>query len=389
MTPLAAAARRVRSFADRVAPRLPSEGAVAAGAFDGALGATAWFVPATLLVVGTPLPIIGLLGGVWLVLGRPEHGERLLAEAALGGPLARRALAVVGLAFWTLGPTLAPPTGFPVWSWFAVGLLGVAPYGGVDTRPDAVRVLVGSAVGPTVALLVLVVLLAAGGLVAGLQAAFAVTVALGTLALALGVPASTGDAATLSTRDLVDAGRRLPAADRRLLAADCWTRAGLAVVGPLFVAFSVQRLGDGFADGSAVVAACLAVAAVGAAGANRALPRVRSLGAWTAPLLATFGLGVATTAPLAVLLAPATPLAFAGTFLAVGVGQVGWTVLDEQVADALGDPSATYRGVRSLLLVPAALVGGVLFAVAPPAAFVLSSVAGAVGTVTYLRRVAR
>ncbi|MFC5971009.1 hypothetical protein ACFPYI_06645 [Halomarina salina] len=378
-----------RSLAARLQPHLPGERVAANRAFDTAFGAATWFVPAQLLVIGTPLPVIGLFGGLWLALARPEHADRLLVALGLGRPVVRHGLAVAGLALWTLAPLVGPLTGIPVWAWFYVGLLGVAPYGGVGSRPDAVTVVFGSALPPAVALVVIAPLLAAGGLVAGLQAAFAVVTALGVVVLTLGVDDSPVEYPSLSMPEFVESGKRLSPSDRRLLLADTWTRSGLALIGPLFVAFSIQRLGDGLGEGAGVVALSLAFA-VGAAGAaHRALPRVRAVGEWTRPLLATFGLCVATAAPLAVLLVPATPLAFAVTFLAVGVGQVGWTVVDNEVDELLGDRHPTYRAARAVVLVPAALVGGLLFAVAPATAFVLSSAAGTVGTVTYLRRVAR
>jgi uncharacterized membrane protein YedE/YeeE len=64
-------------------------------------------------------------------------------------------------------------------------------------------------------------------------------------------------------------------------------------------------------------------------------------------------------------------------------------VLADEAADTLGEHRDTYRASRALFLVPPALVGGLLFAVAPRTAFVLSSVLAGVGTVSYLRRVAR
>ncbi|MFD1512791.1 hypothetical protein [Halomarina rubra] len=377
-----------RSVAVRVRPYLPAERVVVARAFDCALGAAAWFVPAWLLTVGTPLPVIGVFGGLWLVLGRPEHGRRLLAAAGLDATAVRHALAVAGVTVWTLAPIVAPLSGVPVWAWFYLGVLGIAPYGGRGSRPDALTVLLGSALGPLLALVALTPLLAAGGLVAGLQTVFAITAALGVLSLSLGVPRRPLAVPTLSLAALTERVERLSRADRRLLLADGWTRGGLALVGPVFVAFSIQRLGDGMGEGAAVVAACLALGVVAAATVHRLLPRLRAASVWTPPTLAVGGLVVSTTAPLAVLLAPATPLAFAGTFLAVGVGQAGWTVLADEVDAVLGDHHATYRAARAVGLALAASVGGVLFAVDPAVAFVLASAAGVVGTGNYLRRVA-
>ncbi|MWG33026.1 hypothetical protein [Halomarina oriensis] len=384
-----AAVETARSTAERVAPHLPPERVVVTRAFDCALGAAAWFVPALLLVVGTPLPIVGLFGGLWLALVRPEHYVRLLRALGLDSPFARRALGVAGVTLWTLGPVAGPPTGTPVWLWFSVGLLGVAPYGGVGDRPDAITVVLGRVFGPVLALLALTPVLAAGGLVAGVQVAFAVTAALGVLALVLGVPLDETPTVSPSMSAFVEWAERLPPAERRLLLADTWARTGLAVVGPLFVAFSIQRLGDGFAEGAEVIALSLVVATVAAGGTHRVLSRIRELGSWTTPLLSVGGLLVATTAPLAVVLVPASPPAFAGTFAAVGVAQGGWTVLEDEVTDTLGEHRDTYRAARALLLIPPAVVGGLLFAVAPRTAFVLSSVLAGVGTVSYLRRVAR
>lgn len=370
---------------------------LAASLFGLALGEELWqaYLPAYLTSLGASGLIVGLFGsckdlldsvyqypGGWLA-------DRVGRRRAL---FLFTALAMAGYATYAIAPS---------WPVVFVGLLGVMAWkSGAfpltfavigDSLPrerraiafsvQSILVRVPRVIGAPIGGL----LIASLGIIAGIRAALLVT-----LLLALGVLA----VQRYGYREDHDAGQPddsvgmraifagMPASLKRLLVADCLVRIGEGIATSFIVLFVTQTRNFSVVEYGALYAVQQAVAIAFYLPGGRIADRTGRgpLVALTFVFFATF--------PLAVRLATSFPALLAAFFLG-GLKELGEPARKSLIVDLAADQQrartvGVYYGIRNLLVVPAGIVGGLLWQRAPSLPLDVSFVVGAIGTVVFV-----
>ena len=399
---------------------------VAMFTFSLAFQATSRYLPRYLSVLGAGAVVIGLFGSLSSLLAALYPYPGGLIADRVG---ARRALTAFGLAstvgflLWALaGPigtvTLAAPGGplvIPVGifvgavfvqAWRSLGLGATFAVVKQAVPPD--RLASGFAstetvrrlaflLGPVLAAGVLAVLSFTRGFVIILVAA-ATVAAIGTLAQHRLYAADAPVGKPLQglgqlRRDL----RALPVALRRLLVADTFVRFANGMVYVFFVIVVTEYLAVGLRLPSALGGSSidpdpffgllLGVEMLVALAAMLPMAAVADRVGYK-PIVA-LGFAVYAVFPVLLISAPADPLVLIALFAFSGLRFAGLPAHKAFiVAPAHRGEGATTVGVyyliRNLVTVPAATVGGVLYAVAPTVAFATASAVGLIGTAIFL-----
>jgi MFS family permease len=228
------------------------------------------------------------------------------------------------------------------------------------------------------------ILITALGIVSGVRTALAVTIALALIVLAVqrygyrATPvAAVHDSASIRR---VFAG--MPSSLRRLLTADCLARIGEGIATSFIVLFvtgvrhvSAAEYGVLYAVQQAVSIACyLPAGRLSAVTGRRPLVTISFI------FFAAF--------PLAVLLATSAP-ALIAAFAVGGLKEFGEPARKSLIVDLApeghrGRAVGVYYGIRNLLVVPAGIVGGLLWQRAPALPLEVAAAVGALGTVVFV-----
>lgn len=391
--------------------------------FDLAVRVASRYLPAYLRTLGAHPWVVGLVWSAWLLLRAtyPYVGSRLLRDVDRRYVLSGFGfVATFGLLLWVAAPQLGPLAvlGLSVgpWLWVGVGVVCVetwrshgpgvlvsvaelgVPTGGLATRLATTWTF--RRVGISLGLVALVGLfVGAPTFPFGFQVLVAVVTSLG-LAAAVG-QAVLGDAdAPLPLREpppverIVSDFRTVVSIDRALLLGDTLFRFARGMFYP-FLVLAVMDVGVaasafGLTLGpAAAFAVLLGVETVAALFATIPLTRsAEDLG--TEPVVGV-GCLVVALFPLALASAPPNLLAFGALFAAFGLGTATRPVRKRALAHVVRERAnhapESVRLARRLAVVPSALVGGVLYGVAPTLAFGLATAVGLLGCREYLRHV--
>ncbi len=369
---------------------------LAASLFGLALGEELWqaYVPVYLTALGASGLTVGLFGsakdlldsiyqypGGWLA-------DRIGRRRAL---LFFTGLAMAGYATYAIAPS---------WPIVFVGLLGVMAWkSGAfpttfavigDSLPrerraiafgvQSVLVRVPRVIGAPIGGL----LIASLGVIAGVRVALMVTLALGAVVLAV---QRSGFQETRATDDIRDSATirgvfaELPDSLTRLLLADCLVRIGEGIATSFIVLFVTQSLHYSTTDYGVLYAIQQAVSILLYLPAGRLAEFTgrRPLVLVTFVFFAAF--------PLAVRIATSFP-ALVAAFVIGGLKEFGEPARKSLIVDLAphqlrGRAVGVYYGIRNLLVVPAGLIGGVLWQRAPALPLEAASVVGAIGTVAF------
>ena len=227
--------------------------------------------------------------------------------------------------------------------------------------------------------------IAALGIVAGARLCFAITVAVGVVVLALqhwffdAVPrAAPPDGRT-------EAG--IPPALRQLLVADSLVRIGEGLAASFIVLFVTQVSGVPVARYGTFYAVQQAVAILGY------LPGARIAGALGRPPLVAATFFFFAAFPLAVRWA-STDTALLFAFVLGGLKELGEParkslIVDLAPQDRVASTVGTYYAIRNFLVVPAGLVGGLLWQVRPQLPLEIAAVVSTVGMLVFILTAAR
>jgi MFS family permease len=370
---------------------------LAASIFALALGEELWlsYMPAYLTALGAGGVVVGLFGslkdlldslyqypGGWLA---DRYGRRralmIFTAAAMAGyatyaaardwPLVFAGL--LGVMAWKAG---AFPTTFAV-----IGDSLPRERRAVAFSVQSILVRVPRVIGAPIGGL----LIASLGIAAGVRAALIATLALAALVLAAqhylfrdgASPA--GDGASRSWRAIA-AG--LPRPLTRLLLADCLVRIGEGVAASFIVLYVLQVRGLSAADYGVLYAVQQAVSIAFYWPGGRMADRMGR-----GPLVAVTFVFFAAF-PLAVRLAAAFP-ALVAAFCLGGLKEIGEPARKSLIVDLAPDDRrartvGVYYGIRNLVVVPAGLLGGVLWQTDPSLPLEVASAIGAIGVVVYL-----
>jgi predicted MFS family arabinose efflux permease len=359
--------------------------------FGLALGEELWqaYLPAYLAALGASGVVVGLFGSAKDLLDSAYQypGGRLADRA--GPRLALRlftAVAIVGYAIYAAAPG---------WPLMFAGLAGVMAWKAgafpatfavigeslpQERRATAfsvqsilVRVprVIGAPLGG--------IAIASLGTVAGIRICFAVTIVLALAVLAAqhwGMADGAGDRRAPNPATVRGSTRSIPRALRRLLVADCLVRIGEGIAASFIVLFVLQVRGFSAAEFGLLYAVQQAVAIASYLPGGRIADR-----AGRDPIVAVTFVFFALF-PLAVRLATGYP-ALLAAFVVGGLKEIGEPARKSLIVDlAPGDRRAStvglYYGIRNCLVVPAGVIGGVLWQRSPElpleAAFAMSSV---------------
>lgn len=378
------------------------------------------YLPEYLRVLGAQPWIIGLFGSAEIALA--------LVYPYLDGEIpdwfdvrhvltAASILASVGTVVWLAAPRLGHYTGLPAWAWIFVGLflvavwnalglhlpVGIAPeddgQSATDISGAAVLRWLGLAAGFLFAAFVLVEV---GTFVPSLQVILAVTASLALTATILqdlfAHPGKNSTGATFAGchRVLADI-RALPAESRSLLVGDTLVRFAHGMVGTFFVTVvtSVLRiemtlLGHHFAP-SAFFGVLLAVE-MGVAAVGGGIVTVLSRYTGRVPLVLGNVL-ITTLFPIFLVTVRTEALVVGVLFAAFGLRRATLPVRRALIAEFTagendeGDRQLTesYRLSRGAIVVPSAVLGGVLYGINPRLAFVVATAVGLLGTWSFKR----
>jgi MFS family permease len=372
---------------------------LAASLFGMALGEELWqsYVPLYLQALGAGGVAIGLFGSFKDLLdGLYQYPGGWLADR-LGrrrSLLVFTSLAIVGYATYALARS---------WGVVFVGLLGVMAWKagafpttfavigdslpperravafGVQSALVRVPRIIGAPVGG--------MLIAAGGVVGGVRLALSITIALAlfvALVQYLGYdrqpPPPAPPEPHQSVRSIVSG---MPAALTRLLAADCLVRIGEGIAASFIVLYvtgtqqlSAAQFGTLYAIQQAVAIAFYVPGGKVADWVGRT-----PLVALTFVFFAAF--------PLAVGLA-GSYAALVGAFVIGGLKELGEPARKSLIVDLAPDDRrartvGVYYGIRNLLVVPAGLLGGLLWQVSPTLPLYTAFIVGMIGVVVFLR----
>lgn len=370
---------------------------LAASLFGLALGEELWqaYIPAYLTALGASGLIVGLFGsckdlldgvyqypGGWLADRIGRHRALLLFTA----------LAMAGYATYAIARS---------WPFVFVGLLGVMAWkSGAfpltfavigDSLPrerratafsvQSILVRVPRVIGAPIGGL----LIASLGIIAGIRAALLVTLllALGVLAVQRYGYREDHDAA----RPDDSAGMRaifagMPPTLKQLLVADCLVRIGEGIATSFIVLFVTQTRNFSVVEYGALYAMQQAVAIAFYLPGGR-IADMTGRGPLVALTFVFF-----TTFPLAVRFATSFPALLAAFFIG-GLKELGEPARKSLIVDLAPDHQrartvGVYYGIRNLLVVPAGIVGGLLWQRAPTLPLDASFVVGAIGTVVFV-----
>jgi predicted MFS family arabinose efflux permease len=359
--------------------------------FGLALGEELWqaYIPAYLTALGASGLVVGLFGSSKDLLdslyqypgGRladragPRHALRLFT-----------ALAIVGYAIYAVAPG---------WPLMFAGLAGVMAWKAgafpatfavigdslpQDRRATAfsvqsilVRVprVIGAPLGGMA--------IAGLGTTAGIRICFAATIVLALAVLAVqhwGLRDSAGSAPRAKSPGVPHSGVSMPRPLRTLLLADCLVRIGEGIATSFIVLFVIQVRGFSAAEFGVLYAVQQAVAIASYLPGGRAADR-----AGRDPIVAVTFVFFALF-PLAVRLAVSYP-ALLAAFVVGGLKEIGEParkslIVDLAPEDRRASTVGLYYGIRNFLVVPAGVIGGVLWQQAPQlpleAAFAVSSI---------------
>lgn len=384
---------------ETVAVGLRREGvsSLAALVFSGLLGAGLRYVPAYLTALGASPLIVGLLGSCWLLFNGSVSGTGLLARINLENRVGLDILAILGLVAWVIAPivgngTLTSGLPFLVGGLALIALRDAAPSGSgtaATTTGTLVREgLVRGTLATVGGLLVVGVLLrGARGTVPALTTTFALTAALGAVAVVLCI--LEGDIpqndirSTVNWQQFINDIACLSPARRSLLLADITGRFVFGMTAPFLVLTVVyEQVFDLLVIGIRLkpLPAFAGLAALDVVFAAVSVPLAIAVIRRTGPIvIGMAALVVSAAVPLVLVTAPARPLVFAALFAGYGLRHGGWIVIDALVDESFGTRSdGTYRLVRTLLIAPSALFGGLLYGLNPTAAFGIATTIGGI-----------
>ncbi len=370
---------------------------LAASLFGLALGEELWqaYVPVYLTALGASGVVVGLFGSLKDLLDSLYQYP--------GGWLADRIGRRRALFFFTCLAT----AGYvvyaiaPAWPIVFVGLLGVMAWkSGAfpttfavigDSLPrerravafgvQSVLVRVPRVIGAPVGGL----LIASLGVVAGIRVALIATIALAFFVLAVqwyGFQEEIGSAP--AAQDDSSAGtvfRALPVSLKRLLTADCIVRIGEGIAASFIVLFVTTSLHYSASNYGVLYAVQQTIAILFYLPAGRLAEFTgrRPLVLLTFVFFAAF--------PLAVWLATTFP-ALVAAFVIGGLKEFGEPARKSLIVDLAPDhlrgrAVGVYYGIRNLLVVPAGLIGGLLWQRSPALPLKAAAVVGAIGTVAF------
>lgn len=383
------------------------------------------YLPEYLRVLGAEPWIIGLFGSTEIALALvypyldgeiPEWFDVRHVLTVAG------TLASIGVTLWLAAPRLGHYTGLPAWAWIFVGLslvaiwnalglhppVGIVPGSGgrsaTDISSEAVLRWLGLTVGFVFAAYVLVEV---GTFVPGFQILLAVTASMALTAMILQDlfvhPSKNSTGATfVGWRRILDDIRSLPVESRSLLIGDTLVRFAHGMVGTFFVTvvtsvlrIEVTLLGHHFVPSAffgLLLAVEMGVAAVGgviSTALSRHIGRV------------PFVLGnflITTLFPIFLVTGSSGALAVGLLFAVFGLRRATLPVRRALIAEFTGGESEnendnesgrqlteSYRLSRGALVVPSAVLGGVLYGVNPQLAFIVAGAVGLLGTWSFQR----
>ena len=370
---------------------------LAASLFGLALGEELWqsYMPAYLTALGASGVAVGLFGslkdlldsvyqypGGWLADRFGRRRALLIFTAAAMAGYATYAIApgwplvfagLVGVMAWKAG---AFPTTFAV-----IGDSLPRERRAVAFSVQSILVRVPRVIGAPIGGL----LIASLGIVGGIRAALIATMTLAVVVLAAQywffreeprLPIANAAPTWRAT------AASLPGPLRRLLLADCLVRIGEGVATSFIVLFVLQVRGASAAEYGVLYAVQQAVSIAFYWPGGRLADRTGRgpLVALTFVFFAAF--------PLAVRLAATFP-ALVAAFCIGGLKEIGEPARKSLIVDLAPDDRraravGVYYGLRNLVVVPAGLLGGVLWQIAPHLPLEVASAIGAVGVVVYV-----
>jgi MFS family permease len=370
---------------------------LAASLFGLALGEELWqpYIPAYLTALGASGLVVGLFGsckdlldglfqypGGWLA-------DRIGRRRAL---LFFTALAIAGYATYAIAPS---------WPVVFAGLIGVMAWKSAafpltfavigdslprERRATAFRVqsilvrvprVIGAPIGG--------LLIASLGMIGGVRVALVVTIVLALAVLAVQQYGYLEDHDAIRATD--SAGIRaifagMPSSLKRLLVADCLVRIGEGISTSFIVLFVTQTRHFSVVDYGLLYAVQQGVSIASYLPGGR-LADITGRGPLVALTFVFFA-----TFPLAVRLATSFPLLLAAFFIG-GLKEFGEPARKSLIVDFSPDQQrartvGVYYGIRNLLVVPAGMIGGLLWQQAHTLPLEVSCAVGAIGTVVFV-----
>ncbi|GAA0644912.1 MFS transporter [Salarchaeum japonicum] len=392
---------------------------VAMFAFSLAFQMTSRYVPEYLTVLGASAGVVGLYGSVGNLVSAvyPYPGGRLSDRIGSRRALTLfGALSTLGFLVWWAAPRLATPT-VPAWLWIFLGLfltqawksLGLGATFAIvkqSVAPDRLATgfastetfrRTGFLLGPLLAAAVLAVV---ADFTAGFRwvllvgVAFALLATLGQHWLYDASRDSLGKSFS-GVSSVLDDLRGLPRELRPLLVADTLVRFGNGMVYVFFVlvvtdlrAVSFRAFGVTLAPAAffgVLLAVEMAVALLSMLPVARLADRVG-----LKPVVA-LGFAVYAVFPVLLVFAPASQWVFVALFAFSGLRFAGLPahkalIVGPAARDEGGSTTGAYYLVRNVVVVPSALLGGLLYDHDPVLAFTVASVVGSFGVLYFLAR---
>ena len=379
---------------------------------------TTRYLPRYLSVLGAGALAVGAFGTLQNVLGAayPYPGGWLADRIGSARALTLFGVAsTAGFLVWFATPELGGATPLlPAWGWVFVGLLlaqawkslGIgatfalvrqrSPAGGIATGFASTETFrrVAFLVGP---LLAAVALAAATDFLEGFRWILAAAVVFAALATVAQHVLYREDRALGSSieglSDVIDDLRGLPASLRPLLVADALVRFGNGIVYVFVVLFVTERLAveatvAGFdLTPDALFGVFLALEMVVALLVM--LPAARLADRYGLEPVVALGFGVYAVFPVLLAVAPADPLVVGAIFAVSGIRFAGLPahkalIVEPAAERAGGRVTGAYYLVRNVVVMPSALLGGVLYGVQPATAFLLGGAVAGAGTVYFV-----
>lgn len=384
--------------------------------FDVAVFVALRYAPEYLRLLGNGPLLIGLFGSLVALVGLlyPAFGPTLARSRSSVGPVLT-GLVALGLVGWLLAPQVGASEGQSTILVFAgLFLVGLWPAFEVETGLDAVVPQRLSARVPralrhdqapryaaiVLGLPVVVWLLAelspsraaiqvVVGLAAGVGLTTAVLLAVRDGSAGAIVDTTDDPARPTRLRGTLAALRSWPRASRQLAIGETLVASAVGMVSVFFVitVTSVLRVDVAFFGlrlrPDAFFGLCLLAETLVALVATRPVDRLaRRVGSERVAIGAFL---VAALFPVALVGAPPNPVLVVALFGTFGLYHAGLPVGRHAVESALdGDDVRQYRLFRAVACVPAALVGGVVYAASPTLAFGLATVLGTIGVREFL-----
>jgi MFS family permease len=232
-------------------------------------------------------------------------------------------------------------------------------------------------------------LIAALGLASGIRLSFAITIAFGVAVLAVQHRFFADDRgrAFAGSHTTASAARAMPASLRQLLISDCLVRIGEGVAASFIVLFVTEVRGISLARFGVLYAVQQAVAILSY------LPggRIADVRGRSPVVVLTFFFFAAF--PLAVWLAR-TEAALLGAFVVGGLKEIGEPARKSMIVDLAPDDRrarvvGVYYTIRNLLVVPAGLLGGILWRQSPSLPLAAAAGISAIGLLCYVGMLVR